>query len=363
MEKFDDHKLSPSGFCLVPFTNLILEPGGEIGVCRHKGTEFTIGNLKNSSLEDLWNGHFLTRWRTEFLEGNPKICSKEIKHQKCNLCSYNNELLDQVEFEALQSRPFIKLTANLNGQCNLKCQMCHVWKLPNGFYTEENFWAPARKTLFPKIKEIDMLSGEPFLQADTFKLIDEVSALNPECRWMFTTNSHWSFSERVEHALSKIKIKYVVFSVDSLNSETYRKIRYPGHLPTVLNNITSWLNYNKERRSNLKGPIEFHWNFLVQKDNWREIPEVITYCLERDIIPFITFLYEPNQFSLLDLPEKERQEILESWFRTLTPLEINLTQRAILPMIQSLENKADQAQFYLVLKESKSWLKDEMNCE
>jgi MoaA/NifB/PqqE/SkfB family radical SAM enzyme len=354
--KFEEKSLDPQGFCLVPFTNIILEPGGDIGVCRHKGTEFIIGNVRDSSISDIWNNHFIQGWRKEFLEHSPSICAKEIAHQKCNLCPHNNELLDFVDFNSVQSKPFLKLTANLNGFCNLKCQMCHVWKLPNGFYNEENFWRPGREGFFANIKEVDMLSGEPFLQDDTFRLIDEISMINPDCSWMFTTNAHWSFNEKLRLSLDKIKIKYIVFSVDSLDEVTYHKIRYPGRLSTVLKTIESLLEYNRSRESSPQGATEFHLNFLAQRDNWREIPDVISYCLNRSIFPFITFLYEPDQFSMLTLTEAERCFILEHWFSIMTPLELNLSHRVLLPMIQSLSSNIQRAQFFLLMKERFSQL-------
>ncbi len=339
LERFAEKNLSPNGFCLVPFTNLILEPGGQVGICRHKGSDFIIGNIQETPLDQIWNNDFLQKWRQEFLDGKPTICAKEIRDQHCNLCRQNNQLLDLVEFEAIQSKPFIKLTANLNGKCNLQCQMCNVWKLPNGFYKEENFWKPGREKIFPLIKEIDMLSGEPFIQKDTFKLIDEVSAVNPNCKWMFTTNAHWELDETIEKSLKKIFIKYIVLSVDSLKPETYARIRKLGDLSIVLKNIELLLAMNKRRTL---PAVNFHMNFLVQKDNWQEPKEVLHFCQEKGIIPFLTFLYRPSSFSLLNLEESERIYILETYFKTLDALELNLLMKVLLPLANSLTqlNKA-----------------------
>jgi radical SAM protein with 4Fe4S-binding SPASM domain len=334
---FQKRDLDPQTFCLVPFTNLILDPGGNICVCRHKGTEMIIGNLKEQSLEEIWNGEFLQRWRREFLQGKPQICEKEMAHQKCQQCQYNNQLLPKIELKELISTLPLKLTANLNGQCNLKCQMCHVWKLPNGYYNEENFWKPGREGLFRQLQEIDMLSGEPFIQADTFRLIDEVSAVNPTCKWMFTTNAHYNFTPKIEQALDKIDIKYLVISVDSFDQETYAKIRPPGKISVVLKAVESFLRYRQERKKQNRN-FEIHLNFLTQKDNFKELKTVLQFCLSRDIIPMITFLYEPEQFSLLTLDHRHREMFLENIFSELTPLEQNLCSRVIIPLIQSLDH-------------------------
>lgn len=339
LSRFEAKGLSATGFCLVPFTTLILEPGGQVGVCRHKGSDFNIGNIRDTPIDQIWNNDFLQKWRKEFLDGKPAICSVEIRDRSCNLCPKNNQLLDFVEFNSIQSKPFIKLTANLNGKCNLQCQMCKVWKLPNGFYKEENFWKPAREKIFPWIKEVDMLSGEPFIQEDTYKLIDEISNVNPDCRWMFTTNAHWELDDRIQKALNKIDVKCIVLSIDSLNSEIYSKIRKLGDLSIVLKNVDRLIEMNSKRT---KGQIDFHLNFLIQKDNWREPKALIDYCQEKGIKPYLTFLYRPSPFSLLDLEETKRVEILETYFKTLDTLELNLLMKVLLPLANSLSqlNKA-----------------------
>lgn len=332
LSAFEQRSLNPQSFCLVPFTNIILDPGGNVCVCRHKGTEMIIGNLNQNTLDEIWNGESIRQWRQEFLTGHPKICQKEMAHQKCHQCHYNNQLLPKVELSEYISTSPLKLTANLNGQCNLKCQMCHVWKLPNGYYNEGNFWRPGREVFFQQLQEIDMLSGEPFIQADTYKLIDEVSAVNPNCQWMFTTNGHWTFTPRIQAALDKIKIKYLVFSVDSFNPETYARIRPPGNLSKVHRTIDAILKYRNQRKN-----FEIHLNFLTQKDNVHELKEALSFCLEHEIVPMITFLYEPEDYSLLTLKPSEREVILDKIFTSMTPLELNLCSRVILPLIQSLE--------------------------
>lgn len=354
-EKFKELNLNKDGFCLVPFTTLILEPNGSVGVCRQKGTEFSIGNIKETPIDEIWNNHFIRQWRKEFLDGKPNVCKDEIQQKHCNLCPQNNQMLDYVSFEEFQKKPFIKLTANFNGKCNLQCQMCHVWKLPNGLYDEINFWGPAKNSIFPFVKEIDLLSGEPFIQPDTYRLIQQVHEVNPDCKWMFTTNAHWKLNQKIKDHLNKIFVKYIVLSVDSLDPQTYHKIRYPGNLSIVLENIDSLLQYNNERVQLGLNKIEFNFNFLVQKDNWQEVKNVIHYCLDKDILPFITYLYEPVQFSLNTLDMDKKAEILDFYFETLNVEELNIIMRVLLPLIASL-SPALRAQYYLQIQQSRQQL-------
>ena len=331
-----------ANFCLVPFTTIILEPDGQVGMCRHKGHNFPIGNIKENTIAEIWNGPVAREWRREFLNGRPVKCGQETSHRHCQHCPENNKLLDFVEFSEVQTQPILKFTANFNGKCNLQCQFCDVWQLPNGLYTDLNFWEPAKREIFPHLKEMDMLSGEPFIQRDTYRLIDEVSEVNPSCQWIFTTNMHWKLTDQIKQSLDKIFIKNIIFSVDSLIPEVYAKVRHPGKLDFVLANIRDMLNYNRQRVSAGKNDVRFILNFLTQKDNWKEIPEVIDYCESREIIPLITFLYIPSKFSLLDLPEPERVAIIDWYLSHLPAKKIIQTLKVITPLLDSLSpvNKA-----------------------
>src|SRR5690606_29665006 len=226
--------LDEHNFCLVPFTTIILEPDGQVGMCRQKGSDFPIGNIKENTIEEIWNGEKARKWRREFLTGSPINCETEVRHRRCNHCPENNKLLSDIELNEIQTTPIRKLTANFNGKCNLQCQMCDIWQKPNGLYDEINFWEPAKKNIFPYLKEVDLLSGEPFIQGDTYRLIDEISEVNPDCFWIFTTNAHWKLTPKVKESLNKIKIKNIILSIDSLDKETYHKMRYPGDLNFVL---------------------------------------------------------------------------------------------------------------------------------
>ncbi len=328
-----DNNINHSNFCLVPFTTLILEPNGDVGVCRQKGSEFIIGNLKNNSIEEIWNNSLIKKWRKEFLDGNVEICKNDIRDKKCNVCPQNNQLLEYVEFSEFQDGNPIKLAANFNGNCNLSCQMCKIHKMPNGFYDSHGLWDNLMLNFFPYVKEIDFFSGEPFIQPDTFRLIEQISEKNPECKWIFTTNGHWKLSKKIEEYLNKIIVKNITFSIDSLDPLIYSKIRKKGNLSLVLNNVDNLLKYNEKRNKN---EIKFYLNFLVQKDNWSEVYNILDFCEKNKISPYITYLYEPEEFSLSTLEESEKMRVLDFCFDKTKPNELNHLYRIIMPLLQEL---------------------------
>lgn len=337
---------------MVPFTTIILEPNGDVGICRQKGTEFIFGNLKEQSLEDIWMSPKLQAWREEFISGNIQTCSREAKHMRCHLCPDNNEMLSFMDFSKLDKPKIIKLTANFNGQCNLQCQMCHIWKMPNGLYDELNFWSYARKEIFPHIQEIDMLSGEPLIQQDTYKLIDEMSELNPACQWTITTNAHWKFGDKIKNALERIELRNLIVSIDSFDPDTYHHIRYPGRLDLVLNTLDELITYRDKRAGQGRG-FGIHLNFLAQKDNWREIPHALDFCLKKSIKPFVTYLYEPPEYSLDQLNSSGKREVIDFLIGETPKERFYLLQRVLYPLISSLD-PLERKQAYLEMMSSES---------
>lgn len=343
-KRIRDKGLDEHNFCLVPFTTIILEPDGQVGICRNKTSDFPIGHITQNSIDEIWNGEKAKKWRREFIEGKPGFCSQEVKHRHCQHCPENNKLLDFIEVSEVQTGPILKLTANFNGKCNLQCQMCDIWQKPNGLYDTINFWEPAKKSIFPFLKEVDLLSGEPFIQGDTYRLIEEISQVNPDCQWTFTTNAHWKLTGKVKDHLNKIKIKNIILSIDSLDKNTYHKIRYPGELDFVLANVNELLAYNQQRLALGLNEIIFVWNFLVQKDNYHEIARAIDYIDQLGILPFITFLYQPSEFSLLTFDSSKRVQILEEMILGMEKDKLLRCMRVITPLIDSMI-KIDKAYF------------------
>lgn len=349
LELFAKNNL-PEKFCVVPFSNLILNPNGDIGVCRQKGTKHVVGNILNESLEDIWNGDYLKKWRQEFLTGQIKICEKEIKNDACHLSADNYTLFPSVELEANQSGSFLKLTANFNGQCNLKCTMCDIWMMQNGLYDEIGFWDRAEKEFFPFIKEVELLSGEPFIQKDTYRLIDAISAVNPDVLWSFTTNAHWKLTDKIKESLSKIKVKNIICSVDSLDPKTYSSIRKEGKLEVVLKTIDELLAYEKERLKEGLSPLSLSLHFLVMKNNWHELTEVVDFVDDKKMRLTINNCYEPKELSLWDYPAEEEFEVACRLIKKCNSYQVKRLMRFFLSVANDLP-KDLKASLLLMLKE------------
>jgi radical SAM protein with 4Fe4S-binding SPASM domain len=340
LKLFKDNGL-PENFCIVPFTNLIFNPGGKVSVCRHKGTDHSIGHLSENTFSEIWNNDYIRAWREEFLSGNVKICSQEQKRDVCHLNSSEYHFFQDTKFEVRQDPKLMKFTANFNGQCNLQCTMCHVWTMENGFYDKNNFWENAEQNLFPYIKEIEFLSGEPFIQKDTYKLIDRISAINKDCQWSVTTNGQWSLNSVVMQKLDKIEIKNIIVSIDSLNPDRFAKLRGGGSLSRTLKTIDDLISYEKVRVASGRSPLGLTAHFTAVSENFLEALDMVTFCDQKGLRHGFRTLVFPEALSVLSLPYPDRLRLIESFVEAGSANQIKKAMRVILPLVDEL-NKSDK---------------------
>ena len=184
------------------------------------------------------------------------------------------------------------------------------------------------RAIFPQILQMDPLSGEPFIQKDLYRLIDKMAELNPACEWRFTTNGHWRLSSYIQGQLDRLRIRFISVSVDSLSPANYARLR-KGSLERVLRTVEDLSAYRSERVSRGLGTFDLIINCTIFNENWRELPELIEYPLQKGLLPFVQVLYRPEEFSVLSSPEAERIKILEFCFKTLSKDQFRHAHRLI----------------------------------
>ncbi len=326
----------PKDFCPVPFSTLIFEANGNVCMCRRKGAEFAIGDIRKQTYEEIWNGEMLQGIRQEFLSGDIKTCATEIRRDKCNLAADNADLLDKIDFKVVQTKPPIKLTPNFNGRCNIECKMCHIWQMPNGLYDQLGFWEQLEREILPHLVEIDTFSGEPFIQKDTYRLIDMASRLNPDIVWSFTTNGNWKFNDHVRSHLDRVKIKTFNMSIDSFNPETYREIRRKGELSKALETFDALQSYERERLARGQTGLGLVIHSVIQLDNWREVPDILAFRRKTGVKVHLKYLLEPPEYSLDRMSASEKAEALEFLLERIPGEDLKMAAKIIRPLLEGV---------------------------
>lgn len=287
--------------CCAPFAQLSVHPNGKIFPCCYN-QGYAVGSSQNVSLEEVWNGSKMQKLRRDLLQDEPKICKSRMFHLECQKTF--EHLRSSTDREIIQTKPPIRLDVRLNGYCNLRCVMCDVWEMPSGKYNDSWFWRDSQEKVFPSLKEIEILGGEPFLQDDTFRLVETIFAVNPKCKFGFVTNGHYNSNGRILDALQKIELLYLQLSLDSAHAENYARIRRDGDLRVVLKSLEHFLRLREEKY------FEFRCSMTVLRQNIFEIREFLEFCEERSLSPILQIAFhDPSGESALkyaDAMELER---------------------------------------------------------
>jgi MoaA/NifB/PqqE/SkfB family radical SAM enzyme len=107
-------------------------------------------------------------------------------------------------------------------QCNLRCQMCNIWKIIDHGFLPISDYAKLPATL----TDINITGGEPFLRPDIVKLTATIIKTCPQAKIIFSSNGYATdlIIEKVKAILTKTKNIGIAISLDGLG-QAHDKIR------------------------------------------------------------------------------------------------------------------------------------------
>jgi radical SAM protein with 4Fe4S-binding SPASM domain len=124
----------PESICLMPWIHLYVDTNGNAKACCN--ASITYGNVNKESIESIWNGDSIKKFRKNLLEGHKdKRCASCFKREAVNKSSIRTETLAKYKsyLEWLpgtssdgtckQSKP-VYLDIRYSNVCNLKCRTC-----------------------------------------------------------------------------------------------------------------------------------------------------------------------------------------------------------------------------------------------
>lgn len=259
-------------FCDKPFTSVYLAPNGEVWPCGWM--HYTIGNLYEQNLDEIWHSEEAWKARESILNGSFAFC----RETSCPYCE-RGEVPDLTE-EEIQKRavpletPGYITMAN-DRSCNIACTSCRdcVLKIaPEERKQIDN----ALERLVPfanKAVILDMNGQGEFLANPSYlSFLENLRPEHPETSIHFETNgtlfdeAHWS---RFSH-LAKFNISATV-TLNSLNREVYQYLSGGfDFLDRELDNLRFMSRLRREGKiNNLKVTM------VVQECNCWEVPRYI----------------------------------------------------------------------------------------
>jgi len=286
-------------FCILPFVHLYSNTQGIVSPCCISEKFDSKTNLKNSSIDEVYNTPQFKKLRKDLLEGKrPSVCNRCWKLESKGISSFRNHWNEKFGYEyEMEDDGYVKpnfkyIDIRFSNLCNFKCIMC-MYEYSSSHWTRD-----LEKKGIPKVikikdnivselspyisnlQQIYFAGGEPLIMEEHYEMLNLLHNTNRNVSIEYTTN----LSLIKEDFISLVK-KWKDFksvniqvSLDGLY-EKGERIRVGMKTDVVLENIkmlqTHNINYtiSKCKKLNLLVGITFGTAKLIieeiVQDYWR----------------------------------------------------------------------------------------------
>lgn len=279
-------------FCRRPFELLEIHKEFYAFPCCPAWLPVIVGNAEQTSIEEVWNSKKMQLIRESIHDGSFRYCDHlecpEIQAGRLPLKGNVKEYSEVIERqEVVLSGPPKELALCYDETCNLACPSCRAHKIADisgsTFERKLKFTDEVLALLnrYGRDHSISLRvtgSGDPIASPIFYKMLKNLDGEQlSRVRICLQTNAVM-LTEKVWLSLSKIhrNIDSIGISIDAATAETYAVVRKHGN----------WNQLQKNLRflADLRQMKKIRWlslNYVVQQDNYREMPAFVR--LSRDL--------------------------------------------------------------------------------
>lgn len=304
--------------CHAPYVNLNFEQNGNVRACCYN-TKHSLGTWPRQTLRDMWQGTAAQELRQYIadhdLGGGCAECGHMIASGNYQgvRAHYYDEYAPGGPAAAIQrwyhrlrgSHPYPRVMEfELSNECNLECVMCNGYfsssirknreKLPPVPMVYDDRFVDELEEFIPHLTDAKFLGGEPFMIDIYLRIWERIQQIKPGIRIHITTNATF-LNRRIKDLLEGLQAG-IILSIDSVHPDTYRKIRVNGNYQKVMENLEYFRDYTQRKKTFLSlaaCPITY---------NWQELPEMLEFCLDKNIALYFNAVFSPSEYSLRDQP-------------------------------------------------------------
>ena len=291
LKKFETKNIA----CPLPYRHLHIYEGGNASFCCYSWQPHFIGNVNQNTVLEILQTSKAKKIQESVTFGNFKYCRDDLCPA---LVTYvkQNKVIEPLSFkQADPHRKKLTLYLNYDKSCNLACSSCRNDLI---FYKKKNMPESLRRTHEAVLLNIRALledgydlslnitgSGDAFASELYNELMNEM-ATKSSIHFCIQTNGLLMNEQNISAELFN-KIRWINVSVDAVRPDTYAKVRRGGRWSVLLKNL-QWMNDHIMNHSSnqFEG---WQFNFIVQEDNYLEIPEFLDWALKFNSKPLIWF--------------------------------------------------------------------------
>ncbi len=313
LEEYNKHRpLGPQKYaCYAPFKSIYFGHHGKANACCYNRNHI-LGEYPKQSIREIWFGAEAEKLREHIIHNDFSL--------GCGSCQHH---LLASNFDAVKAKQYDERVMNTNkypsvmefelsNVCNLECEMCSGdfsslirakrEKLPPLEMSYDNSFVDQLEEFIPYLEEVKFYGGEPFLIEIYYEIWERIKKINPAVRISVQTNAT-VLNSRIKELLEKTRF-HINVSFDSLNKTTYEQIRKNADFERSFENIKYFQSYCKSKNT------FFGISVCAMQQNWREMPDFITFCNNLDVPVYFHTVFYPLHCAIRSMSEDELTEII-----------------------------------------------------
>ncbi len=264
----------------------ILSDGAVVCSCYDKTKDNSLGSLYQEELVEIWNGE-------KYSGLLDSVSNGYFPTRYCNRCHF----LKDGRLTAPRQNGPAKLIIEYNCDCILKCPGCER----DAIITSRNEKKMAPYLVDKIIGELPGLvclekigffnHGEPLLYDEAFGFLKSIKQAVPKVTVFTSTNGLTIDTENRLAALIESGIDTVLFSIDGVDEESYRKYRIGGSFEKAFNNMKRLIRM--KRRLGLSKP-DIIWRYIIFK--WNDHDHYLTKAMALAADLGVTLCFLPTDY-------------------------------------------------------------------
>ena len=266
-------KTGITNYCGVPKSNVTVDHKGRVFTCLCDGfVPFSTGHVLDfNNFDEVFNSN-------QALLTQDSIDKREFEFCAVDLCG--------IKDNSKADRPRISLFIQIDISCNISCPSCRERPMfinDKTILNEQYTWGQRLKqwiALTDKKVQVELAGGDPLASILYVRFI-ELFAEMPNVIFSIKTNG--LLLKKSFYILEKIKDRTTFsISIDAATAETYERVRRGGRLNQLIENLEYHNTLGKKSMA----------NFVIQKENFREIVPFIDFCKQYSLLPGFTVLQD-----------------------------------------------------------------------
>jgi MoaA/NifB/PqqE/SkfB family radical SAM enzyme len=371
----DDHS-----FCMYPWIHLHTYPDSSVHLCCMSAMNKPIGNLKTSSLEEVWNGKEIKDIRKKMLIGEPVSHCMKCKEQEKNgfvsgrvsankhyaqfIDDATNNTSDDGSVKEFKLRYW---DFRFSNQCNLKCRTCGPLFSSKWYndYVKLHNEDPGHKRLvkcadendkkflneildqIPYVEQIYFAGGEPLIMPEHWAILEAlIDAGKTDISLIY--NSNFSKTTYKKHDVFEMWNKFDHVSVGASLDDMGNRGEY-----TRKETVWKDVEENRKRMMEVCPQVDFYISATLSLLNVFNITNFHKEWSNKGLINpqdfNINILMDPKHYRIDNLPDTEKdtiRKLFEEHIEWLEPLDnLKRATNGFKSAVNFLNQPGDKRQF------------------